>query len=419
MSKVVRRLAGIPAGSWTKWVVMGFWVVVIVVAAPLAGKLMHAYKNNASSWLPASAESVKVYNVQSRFQSPNIYAGVVVYYRASGITAADRAKAAADARKFAAIHEVVPGTVAGPIRSADGKAMQTLVSVNTGSNGWNGTVTPVASMRAIAAAGANGLASHVTGILGNAADNAKVFKGISSTLLYAALAVVIVILLITYRSPVLWLLPVISSLVALAAASAVVYLLAAHAGLTVNEESGGILYVLVFGASTDYALLIVARYREELRHHDRRHPAMAEALVRAGPAIIASASTVIIALLMLSFAQLGSTKGMGPVLAIGIAVGMLAMLTLLPALLVVFPRGIFWPYKPTYGSADPTTRGLWARVGWSIAPRPRLVWITTAVILGILALGVTGLKANGLTNAQSFRGHPDSVTGETVLAAHF
>ena len=134
MSKVVSRLAEIPAGSWTKWVVMGFWVVVLVVAAPLAGKLTHAYKNNASSWLPASAESVKVYNVQSRFQSPNTYPGVVVYYRASGLTAADRAKAAADARKFAAIHGVVPGTVVGPIPSADGKAIQTLVSVNTGSS---------------------------------------------------------------------------------------------------------------------------------------------------------------------------------------------------------------------------------------------------------------------------------------------
>jgi RND superfamily putative drug exporter len=146
---------------------------------------------------------------------------------------------------------------------------------------------------------------------------------------------------------------------------------------------------------------------------------MATALRRAGPAIIASASTVIIALLMLSFAQLGSTKGMGPVLAIGIAVGVLAMLTLLPALLVIFPRGVFWPYRPTYGSAEPTTRGLWARVGWGIAPRARLVWVTTAVILGVLTLGLTGLKASGLTNAQSFRGHPDSVVGEAVLAAHF
>jgi RND superfamily putative drug exporter len=419
MNKIGRRLAEIPAGSWTKWLVVGFWVVIFAVAYPLAGKLGHAEKNDASSWLPASAESVKVLDVQSRLQSPNTYTGVVVYYRASGLTAADRAKAAADARRFAGLGGVVPGQVAGPLVSADGTAMQTLVPVNVGSQGWNGAIAPVDAMRAIAGAGANGLVSHVTGLLGNAADNAKVYQGLSSTLLYAALAVVIVILLIAYRSPVLWLVPVISSVVALITAEAVVYLLAAHAGLTVNEESSSILKVLVFGASTDYALLIVARYREELRRHDRRHPAMATALRRAGPAIIASGSTVIIALLMLSFAQLGSTKGLGPVLAIGVGVGMLAMLTLLPALLVAFPRGIFWPYKPRYGSAEPTARGLWARVGWAIAPRARLVWVSTAVLLGVLALGLTGLKASGLTTAQSFSGHPDSVTGETVLAAHF
>src|SRR6516164_8181976 len=400
MSKL-GKIAEIQAGRWTKWLVVGFWVVMVAVLYPLSSKLTAAEKNNASAWLPASAESVKVLDVQQRFQSPNDYPGVVVYYRASGLTAADRAKAAADARRFAGLHGVVRGQVTGPIPSADGKAMQTIVVVNVGSQGWNGAIAPVGSMRAIARAGAPGLTTHVTGPLGYAADNAKVYKGVTGTLLYVALAVVIVILLISYRSPVLWLLPVISSVVALVTAEAVVYLLAAHAGLTVNEESGAVLAVLVFGASTDYALLIVARYREELRRHDRRHLAMATALRRAGPAIIASGSTVVIALLMLSFAELGSTKGLGPVLAIGIAVGMLAMLTLLPALLVIFPRGV------------------WARVGWSIAPRPRLVWITTAVILGILALGLTGLKANGLTNAQSFRGTPDSVTGETVLAAHF
>jgi putative drug exporter of the RND superfamily len=413
------RIAEIPAGSWTKWLVVGLWLVVVVVAFPLSGKLMGAEKNDASAWLPANAESTKVLDVQAHFQSPNIFPGVVVYYRASGLTATDRAKAAADARSFARLHGVGPGQVTGPIPSADGKAIQTIVSVNLGSQGWNGASKAASSIRAIAEQGANGVASHITGPLGNAADNSKVFKGIQSTLLYAALAVVIVILLITYRSPVLWLLPVISSGVALITAQAMIYLLAAHAGLTVNAQSAGILDVLVFGASTDYALLIVARYREELRRHDRRHAAMAEALRRAGPAIIASGSTVIVALLLLSVAELASTKSLGPVLAIGVGVGMLAMLTLLPALLVIFPRGVFWPYRPAYGSAEPTTRGLWARAGWAIAPRPRLVWVTTAVVLGILALGLTGLKASGLTNAQSFRGHPDSVTGEAVLAAHF
>src|SRR5215831_3398315 len=417
---VARKAAEIPAGSWTKWLVLGFWVVVLVIAFPLSSKLTGAEKNDAKAWLPANAESTKVLDVQSRFQSPNIFPAVIVYQRASGLTPADRAEAAADARAFANIHNGIRvGRVTGPIPSADGKAMQTIVQVDLGSKGWDNAAKAADSMRAITASNANGMVSHITGPLGNAADSSEVFKGIDSTLLYSALAVVIVILLITYRSPVLWLLPVVSSGVALITAEAVIYLLAAHAGLTVNAQSAGILDVLVFGASTDYALLIVARYREELRRHDRRHPAMAEALRRAGPAIIASAATVIIALLTLSFADLASTQSLGPVLAIGVAVGMLAMITLLPALLVTFPRGIFWPYRPAYGSPEPTTRGLWARVGWSIAPRPRITWITTALILGVLALGLTGLKANGLTNAQSFRGHPDSVVGEAVLTQHF
>jgi putative drug exporter of the RND superfamily len=415
----LRRIAEIPAGSWTKWVVVGFWVVVLGITFPLSAKLTGAEKNAAKAWLPAGAESTKVVDLQSRFQPPNIFPAVVVYQRASGLTAADRAKAAADARSFAGLPGVGPGRVAGPVPSADGKAIQTIVQVNLGSQGWNGAAKAADSIRAITGSHANGLASHLTGRLGIAADSNKVFGGIDSTLLYAAVAVVIVILLITYRSPFLWLLPVISSAVALITAEAVIYLLAAHAGLTVNAQTEGILLVLVFGASTDYALLIVARYREELRRHDRRHPAMATALRRAGPAIIASGSTVIAALLTLSAAELNSTKDLGPVLAIGVAVGMVAMLTLLPALLVAFPRGVFWPYKPTYGSAEPTYRGLWARVGWLIAPRPRRVWVTGAVVLGVMAIGLTGLKASGLTNAQSFRAHPDSVTGETVLAAHF
>ena len=415
----LRKIAEIPAGSWTKWVVVGFWVVVLVLAFPLSKKLTGAEKNDAKYWLPGAAESTKVLNAQERFQSPNIITGVVVYEHASGLTAADRAKAAADARVFAGIHGVVPGTVVGPVPSADGKAIQTILQVNLGSQGWAGATKPVVAIQKATSSNPNGLVSHVTGPLGTAYDSNNVFKGISGTLLWSAVAVVIVILLITYRSPVLWLLPVISSGVALIVAQAVIYLLAAHGGLTVNAQSAGILDVLVFGASTDYALLIVARYREELRRHDRRHPAMAEALRRAGPAIIASAATVVLALLTLSAAQLNSTSSLGPVLAIGVAVGMLVMITLLPALLVTFPRGVFWPYRPTYGSSEPTTRGLWARVGWSIASRARLVWITTAVILGVLAVGLTGLKANGLTNAQAFRGHPDSVTGASVLAAHF
>jgi putative drug exporter of the RND superfamily len=418
MSKA-RAIVGFPSGRRGKWVVLVLWIVILAVAGSLAGKLTGAEKNDAQSWLPPQAQSTKVLALQSRFQSPNVYSAVVVYDRPSGLTAADRAKAASDAARFTTVSGVVRGQVAGPFVARDGQAIETVVPVNLGKNGWNAAGTAADSLRGIAQANAHDLAIHIAGPLGTAADSAKSFKGINGTLLFATLAIVIVLLLITYRSPVLWLLPVISAAVALTSAEALIYLLAAHAGLTVNAQSAGILDVLVFGAGTDYALLLTARYREELRRHEDRHEAMAVALRRAGPAVIASGGTVIVSLLALVIAELNSTKGLGPVLAIGVAVALLAMMTLLPALLVIVGRWVFWPVRPAYGSPEPTSRGIWARVGRGIAVRPRVVWVATAVVLGAMALGLTGLKASGLTNAQSFRGHPDSVIGQTVLDQHF
>src|SRR3974377_109191 len=167
----LRRIAEIPAGSWTKWVVVGLWLVVLVLAFPLSKKLTGAEKNDLKFWLPGSAESTKVLDVQSRFQSPNIFPGVVVYERPSGLTAADRAKAAADARRFARIAGVVPGQVFGPIPSADGTALQTILQVNLGTQGWAAASTVVDDIRAVTTANADGLVSHITGPLGNAADN--------------------------------------------------------------------------------------------------------------------------------------------------------------------------------------------------------------------------------------------------------
>jgi putative drug exporter of the RND superfamily len=415
----LRAIARIPSGRRTKWLVLIFWLIVVAVLGPLAGKLTNAEKNDASAWLPAKAESTKVVNLQSTFQSPNLFTGVVVYSRPSGLTAADRSKAASDARSFAGVSGVVRNQIVGPVVARDGKAIETIVPVNLGKKGWNGASAATGSLRSIARSDASGMSIHIAGPLGSASDSAKSFKGIDGVLLYATLAVVIALLLITYRSPSLWLLPVLSAGIALATCQALIYLLAAHAGLTVNAQTAGILDVLVFGAGTDYALLLTARYREELRRHEDRHEAMAVAIRRAGPAIVASAGTVIISLLTLTVAQLNSTKDMGPVLAVGVFVALAAMMTLLPALLVIFGRWIFWPVRPAFGSAEPTSQGLWAKVGRGIAGRPRVVWIGTALALGVLALGSLGLKAGGLTNAESFPGHPDSVVGQQVLDRHF
>src|SRR5690349_16627770 len=415
----LKSMVGIPAGRRTKWLVLVFWVVVVAVAGPLSGKLTGAEKNDAQSWLPPKAESTQVLALRSKVVSPNVYAAVVVYDRSAGLTAADKAKAAADARHFAGVAGVVQGQVAGPFVARDGQAIETIVPVNLGHDGWSRAGTAADALRSIAASDARGLTIHIAGPLGYAADSGKSFKGIDNTLLFSALAVVIVLLLITYRSPVLWLLPIVSAAVALTTSQAVIYLLAKHAGLVVNAQSAGILTVLVFGAGTDYALLLVARYREELRRHENRHEAMALALHRAGPAIVASAATVAIGMLCLTFAEMNATKGLGPVAAIGIGVGLLAMISLLPALLVIFGRWLFWPVRPRFGSAEPTVTGVWARLGKRVARRPRVVWVVTALVLGAMSLGLFQLKASGLSTADSFVTKPSSIKGQEVLGRHF
>jgi putative drug exporter of the RND superfamily len=259
----------------------------------------------------------------------------------------------------------------------------------------------------------------VTGPAGSAADSSEAFAGIDGTLLLAALGVVIVILLFTYRSPVLWVLPIFSAVIALVTAQAVIYLLARYADLTVNAQSASILTVLVVGAGTDYALLLVARYREELRLHTDRHEAMTEAVHRAGPAVLASGGTVVLGMLCLVFAEMNSTAGLGPVAAIGVAVTLVVLMTLLPALLVICGRWVFWPVRPTFGSAEPSATGIWARIGARIRPRPRTTWIVTSGLLLAACAGVFLLSPSGLTQAESFRGTPESIEGDAVAARHF
>ena len=413
-----RQIAGSLTGRVTKWFVVVFWVAVFVAALPLAGKLTGAEKNDAISWLPGEAESTKALSKLEVFQDPDELSTVVLYERSSGITSADKAKVAQDAKTFAT-YDGVQKDVVGPIPSEDGKALQLVVPLNLGSNGWEKAVDIVGDMRDTASQGAPGLDAYITGPGGQAADSGEAFKGIDGVLLGATVAVVVVILLLTYRSPFLWLLPVISAGVALMTAEGVIYLLAEHAGLTVNAQSAGILTVLVFGAGTDYALLLVARYREELRRHHDRHEAMAVALHRAGPAIFASAGTVILGMLCLTFAQMNSTQGLGPVAAIGVGVGLLVMVTLLPAMLVICGRWIFWPKRPVEGSDEPTASGIWARVGRRIAGRPRAVWVATSLVLGIACLGIFQLDATGLSTEDSYTKTVESVTGEKVLSQHY
>ncbi|MFD6355662.1 MMPL family transporter [Nocardia tengchongensis] len=399
------------------WVAIAFWVVTVIATGGLAGKLGGAEKNDATTWLPKSAESTKVSELTGKFVGTDAYPAIVVYDRGDAVSSeAARARAEADAIRFGTLPQV-RGPVASPVVSDDGKAIQVVVPISVGDKGVTGALPTVKSIREIVSDA--GMGVHVTGPAGYGADSADAFSAVNSTLLYLTIAIVIVILLVTYRSPVLWLLPLLCVGVALTVAQGLIYLLAAHAGLTVNSDTEFLLTVLVFGAGTDYALLLTARYREELRRNENRYTAMITAIRRAGPAIAASAVTVALSLLCLVVADLNSTKSLGPGMATGVLVSFAVLTTLYPALLVMCGRWIFWPVAPRFGDLEHGNgrqgRGL-ERV---ISSHPRRVWQVTAAILAFLALGLFGLHASGLRAQDTFRTRPDAVVGEQLLLEHF
>ncbi|MFJ8108497.1 MMPL family transporter [Streptomyces sp. NPDC096132] len=417
-----RGIAHLVCGRRAKWLVLVLWLVVLFVVAPFASKLTDAQDNDAASWLPGSAESTQVLEISKDFRPEQIPA-VVVYARDAGLTAQDRARITADAARLKQLtdHGIRGAETRGPVydRQVDPRAAQIHVPITMDEKGWDRIAPAVDSIRDDVGRGGAGLAVHITGPGGTSADFSKAFEGIDSTLLLSAMGVVIVMLLITYRSPTLLLVPLIGVVAALFTAQALIYFLAEHAGLTVNGQSAGILTVLVFGAGTDYALLLVARYREELRRHEDRHEAMALALHQAGPAVLASGATVVLSMLVLMAAEMNSTAGLGPVAAIGVAVALLAMMTLFPALLVICGRWIFWPVIPRFGTSDPTRTGVWARTGRGIAERPRMIWVVTALVLAVCSLGLIQLRAEGISNADAFTGKPDSITGQEVSEKYF
>jgi RND superfamily putative drug exporter len=398
-------------------VVVGLWLVVGAVSGPYAGKLADVQKNDNAAFLPASAEATEVATLQKRFSDRVINPAVVVYARSTGLTAADRAKAAADAVVLGRSPHVV-GAVPPPVASQDGKALQVVVPLD----GDLGTkvVETVDGFRATVRAHAPpGLQVHVTGPGGLAADFVEAFAGIDGVLLLVALAVVLVILVAVYRSPVLPFVVLFSAVLALSAASGVIYALAKNGTLTLDGQGQGILFILVVGAATDYSLLIVSRYREELREQRSRFTAMGVALRQSAEPVLASGTTVILGVLCLLFSDLNSNKGLGPVAALGIVGCLLAALTFLPAVLTLLGRAAFWPLVPRLGSPHPEVRGVWGRAARLVERRPRALWLGITVVLLALCAFVPTLKASGVEQTKLFLTKVDSVTGQEVLAAHF
>ncbi|MEO8851115.1 MAG: MMPL family transporter [Allobranchiibius sp.] len=393
------------------------WLLIGSVAGPAAGKLGEVASNDPASFLPTSAEATKVADLQKGFQEKQINPALVVYERTSGITPADTAAVAKAIGSVSSLKGVV-GKVVGPVPSKDGQALELIIPLS-GTLGAE-TTTVVDELGAKLKTDLPvGLKAYVTGPAGFAADLTGAFAGIDGILLLVAVIVVLVILVIVYRSPILPFLVLISALFALSAASGVVYLLTKNDVITLNGQSQGILFILVVGAATDYALLLTARFREELREEESRFVAMQVALRQSAAPILASGTTVILALLCLLFSDLNSTAGLGPVAAIGIACAMFSALTFLPAVLVLLGRRAFWPKGPKLGSEHPERAGLWGKVAAFVGRSPRKIWIVATIVLLGFAAFLPTLRASGVAQSALFLNKAESVTGQEVAGRHF
>lgn len=443
------------AGRRSKWIVFAIWLVGIFIAAGpanLPGKFEDAESNEATSYLPGDAESTAALKATEALQQGELAPAVIVFRRDSGLTAADRQAIIDDVGKMTAkrFPGVVPDGVTaaaggnpegstpvppssetkgcgspttavpgqpddyspfvGPTCSEDGKSAIVTAYIKGNGEGER-IVDPVKYWRDVLPEDDGGLEARITGGAGFSADAIEVFEGINGTLLLAALSLVIFLLIVIYRSPMFFLIPLISVIFAEFLSRSLGYGLT-ELGVTVNGQSSSIMSVLVLGAGTDYALLLVSRYREELHHTVDKHEAMKTALASAGPAIFASAATVIAALFCLMLAKVNGTAGLGPIAAMGIACAALSMLTLLPALLTIFGRRAFWPFVPHTPETAPSADSISERARAKIVEGGAFGAIVRVVLASFLVLILLPLVLiNWLLRRLSGRRIPSLIVG--------
>jgi RND superfamily putative drug exporter len=401
--------------SRLRWLLPGvvtvIWLIIGGVVGPYAGKLADVQTNDGAAFLPNDAESTRVAAPQRAVQDDDSVAAIVVIEYGREMTGADLAEVEGVAQRLADITGVAGGPTP-PTPSADRQAVQFAVPIGSGDE----VAEVVAQVRDVVHTA--GQQAYVTGPAGFAADLSDAFGNIDGLLLVVALSAVLVILFVVYRSPLLPLVVLASAVLALAAAAAVIYVLADRDVLMLNGQSQGIMFILVVGAATDYALLLVSRFREALQEHRSRHRATAIAVRRAMPAILASGGTVVLGMLSLLASSLNSNRSLGPVAAIGITLAMAASLTFLPAaLLLLLGRAAFWHFMPRRGGRRSERTAIWARVARLVGSRPRAVWLGTAAALAALAVFVPRLDTDGVSQTDLFLSEVESVRGQQALAA--
>jgi RND superfamily putative drug exporter len=410
-------LARFVTGRRTKWLVLVAWIVLLIPMFALGSELADVTDNRTESFLPPGAESTEVLRlVEGRFRGGETVSGLVVYRRAGGLQPADLDRIERDTRAAAAALPLV-GKPSEPVVSPSRDVAFVSFSVpddNEQIPQWG------KDLRAAVDSGrSHGLEVFVTGGLGYNADFEEVFGDIDTKVLGVTVVLVLVLLGLIYRSPLIALIPLVVVFMAFNIAEGLVYLYADSGG-TVSDNGATILVVLMFGVGTDYCLLLVSRYREELRRFEDKHEAMEHALQRAGPAILASGMTVALTMLVLLLADVGSTHSLGPVSAIGVTIAFIAGLTLLPALLTIAGRTGFWPrraivaYRPEGGGEERI--GIWRRVGTHVLQRPGLALGTTVVLFSLGALGLLAYKEDYSVDG-FFKKRTESADGFNVLRA--
>ncbi|MEU1816330.1 MMPL family transporter [Streptomyces roseifaciens] len=397
---------------------IALWIVVLAVTAPFAEKLGGAARDRPVDYLPASAESTRVEHLLQKLPGGNTSDAILVHHRDGGLSDGDRKVAQEQIKRIAGRYELRGGGEPPTVVSKDGATSMTALSVS-------GLADAAAQGKAVDGIRdivekdrPEGLKAELGGQVALASDQNEVFQSIDGTLLIGTAGVVAVLLILIYRSPFLWLVPLGVVGVAASAAMAGVYGLIKAFDLTVTTMSTSVMTVLIFGAGTDYALLLVARYREELRSTERPYDAMMSAIRGCGPAVLASSGTVVAGLMCLMAADLNSSSGLGPVGAVGVFCALAAMLTLLPAVLVLLGRRVFWPIVPAYGSEAVHRRSLFAAMGNSAGRRPGLVLLCGVAALVALSVGAVKLPGT-LKQEDAFLKKPDSVAAMRTVAEAF
>ena len=407
--------------------VLVLWLVASSIAGPVFGKLSNVATNDQSAFLPASADSTKVQNLEPKFLDLSAIPAVIVSVSNTKLSAQQLNDFKPLISQIKQVNGVVnkTGSVIGPVISADHKAVEIVAQIDSNTKASN----VVANLRSVVSKySPRNTTGYVTGPAGLAADLITAFNGIDGTLLYVTLAAVLVVLLFVYRSVILPFIVLITAAFALTLAGFAVYHGVNANWFKLNGESQGILSILVIGAATDYSLLLTSRFREALFHHQSKWEAIRLAIKSGFKPILASGSTVILGLLCLLFSDLNSNRSLGPIGAFGIAFSLLAALTFLPAVLALLGRKAFWPFMPKYNPEHESkniktgvegTKGLWRSLPLKITANARMVWVVFVLALVLAALALPSFKASGVSQSQTILGKSQAVTGQNVLADHF